>query len=101
MCPERNIKLTMTSEDVIHDFSLPAFAPRPTYCLGATRPNGSGRHRPGLPNFLRRILRTKHSGMVGTVLCSEAAGLADWLAKGSGEGSMAEQGQALLTSGLR
>jgi heme/copper-type cytochrome/quinol oxidase subunit 2 len=39
----RAVKMIMTSEDVIHDFFVPAFASKPTCCRDATPPSGSSR----------------------------------------------------------
>ena len=39
----RKVKLTMTTEDVLHDFRSPPFAQRPTSCRGAIRISGSRR----------------------------------------------------------
>ena len=44
----RRVKLTMTSEDVIHSYYIPAFRARPTWCRGDIRPPGSPRPRSAL-----------------------------------------------------
>ena len=93
----RNIRLTMTSEDVIHDFSVPAFRTKADVLPGRYttewfRPIKVGAYH----LFCAEYCGTKHSGMVGTVYVLSEADYAEWLARGSGEGSIAEQGQALF-----
>jgi len=93
----RNIKLTMTSEDVIHDFFVPAFRTKADVLPGKYttewfRPNKTGEFH----IFCAEYCGTKHSEMVGTVYVLSEADYTSWLAAGSGEGSMAEQGQSLF-----
>ena len=93
----RNIRLTMTSEDVIHDFSVPAFRTKADVLPGKYttewfRPIKVGAYH----LFCAEYCGTKHSGMVGTVYVLSETDYAEWLARGSGEGSVAEQGQALF-----
>lgn len=93
----RNVKLTMTSEDVIHDFSLPAFRTKADVLPGKYTTEWFRPTRPGAYHiFCAEYCGTKHSGMVGTVYVLNDQEYSDWLAKGSGEGSMAEQGQSLF-----
>ena len=93
----RDIKLTMTSEDVIHDFYIPAFRTKADVLPGKYttewfRPTLIGEYH----IFCAEYCGTKHSGMIGTVYVMSQADYNKWLAAGSGEGSMAEQGQALF-----
>ena len=93
----RNIKLTMTSEDVIHDFFIPAFRTKADILPGKYttewfRPTKIGAYH----IFCAEYCGTKHSGMVGTVYVLSEADYGEWLARGSGEGSVAEQGQSLF-----
>jgi cytochrome c oxidase subunit 2 len=93
----RNIKLTMTSEDVIHDFSLPAFRTKADVLPGKYTTEWFQPTKPGAYHiFCAEYCGTKHSGMVGTVYVLNQQDYQDWLARGSGEGSMAEQGQSLF-----
>src|SRR5579862_3686710 len=93
----RNIKLTMTSEDVIHDFSIPAFRTKADVLPGKYTTEWFQPTKPGAYHiFCAEYCGTKHSGMVGTVYVLNQQDYQDWLARGSGEGSMAEQGQALF-----
>ncbi|HXJ42361.1 MAG TPA: cytochrome c oxidase subunit II [Bryobacteraceae bacterium] len=93
----RNIKLTMTSEDVIHDFFVPAFRTKADVLPGKYttewfRPTKVGAYH----IFCAEYCGTKHSEMIGTVYVLSESDYTAWLAAGSGEGSMAEQGQALF-----
>ena len=93
----RDIRLTMTSEDVIHDFSIPAFRTKADVLPGKYttewfRPTKVGEYH----LFCAEYCGTKHSGMVGTVYVLSEPDFNAWLARGSGEGSMAEQGQSLF-----
>jgi len=93
----RDIRLTLTSEDVIHDFSVPAFRTKTDVLPGRYttewfRPTRVGEYH----IFCAEYCGTRHSGMIGTVYVMNEADFNDWLGKGSGEGSMAEQGQSLF-----
>lgn len=93
----RDIRLTLTSEDVIHDFYVPAFRTKTDVLPGRYttewfRPTKVGAYH----IFCAEYCGTKHSGMIGTVYVMNEADYNTWLGEGSGEGSMAEQGQALF-----
>ncbi len=93
----RDIRLTLTSEDVIHDFYVPAFRTKTDVLPGKYttewfRPTKVGEYH----LFCAEYCGTKHSGMVGTIYVMSEQDYNAWLAAGSGEGSMAEQGQALF-----
>ncbi|HWF08997.1 MAG TPA: cytochrome c oxidase subunit II [Bryobacteraceae bacterium] len=93
----RDIRLTLTSEDVNHDFSVPAFRTKTDVLPGRYttewfRPTKVGAYH----LFCAEYCGTKHSGMIGTVYVMNEADYNAWLGEGSGEGSMAEQGQALF-----
>jgi cytochrome c oxidase subunit 2 len=93
----RNIRLTLTSEDVIHDFYVPAFRTKTDVLPGRYttewfRPTKIGAYH----IFCAEYCGTKHSGMIGTVYVMNESDYNTWLGEGSGEGSMAEQGQALF-----
>jgi len=94
---DRDIRLTLTSEDVIHDFFVPAFRTKTDVLPGKYttewfRPTRIGSYH----IFCAEYCGTKHSGMIGVVYVMSQADYNDWLGKGNGEGSMAEQGQALF-----
>lgn len=93
----RDIRLTMTSEDVIHDFYVPAFRTKADvlpgrYTVEWFRPTKIGQYH----IFCAEYCGTKHSGMIGTVYVMSPEDYDKWLAEGSGEGSMAEEGESLF-----
>src|SRR5450432_1594920 len=93
----RNIKLTMTSEDVIHDFFVPAFRTKADVLPGKYTTEWFQATKVGQYHiFCAEYCGTKHSGMIGTVYVMSQADYNTWLGAGSGEGSMAEQGQSLF-----
>lgn len=93
----RNVRLTMTSEDVIHDFYVPAFRTKSDVLPGKYTTEWFQATKIGQYHiFCAEYCGTKHSGMIGTVYVMSQQDYNTWLAAGSGEGSMAEQGQALF-----
>jgi len=93
----RNVKLTMTSEDVIHDFFVPAFRTKADVLPGRYTTEWFRATKVGSYHiFCAEYCGTKHSGMIGTVTVMSEADFNAWLGAGSGEGSMAEQGQSLF-----
>lgn len=93
----RNIKLTMTSEDVIHDFSIPVFRTKADVLPGRYTTEWFNPTKIGEYHiFCAEYCGTKHSTMVGTVYVMSEPDYTAWLAAGSGEGSIAEQGQSLF-----
>jgi cytochrome c oxidase subunit 2 len=93
----RAVKLIATSEDVIHDFFVPAFRMKADVIPGryvniwfqATKP---GRYR----LFCAEYCGTKHSGMIGEVIAMEPAQYQAWLSGGAPEGSLASAGAKLF-----
>ncbi len=93
----RNVKLTMTSEDVIHDFFIPAFRTKADVLPGRYTTEWFQATKVGSYHiFCAEYCGTKHSGMIGTVYVMAQQDYNTWLGAGSGEGSMAEQGQSLF-----
>lgn len=90
------VKLTMTSEDVIHSFYIPAFRLKHDVLPGrytsiwftATK---AGRYH----LFCAEYCGTQHSGMNGWVYVMEPEVYQEWLSGGAGE-SMASQGEKLF-----
>ena len=95
----RAVRLTGTSEDVIHSFYVPAFRVKAdvipgrytTLWFNATK---TGRYH----LFCAEYCGTKHSGMIGWIVVMEPSEYQAWLAGGAAaEGSLASQGQKLFT----
>jgi len=94
---ERDIKLTMTSEDVIHDFFVPAFRVKTDVLPGRYttlwfHPTKTGRYH----LFCAQYCGTNHAAMVGWVTVMEPAEFEVWLAGGPIPGSLAEAGAKLF-----
>ncbi len=90
----RAIKLTMASEDVIHDLYVPAFRVKADIIPGRYTTMWFTPTKPGSYHFFcAQYCGTKHSGMVGQVVVMEPSAYEAWLAGGSGEGSMASAGE--------
>ena len=93
----RNVKLITTSEDVIHDFFVPAFRMKADVLPGryvtlwfhATKP---GRYR----IFCAEYCGTRHSGMTGEVVVMDPSEYQTWLSGGAPEGSLASAGEKLF-----
>lgn len=94
----RNIKLTMTSEDVLHDFFVPAFRTKADVLPGRYTTEWFKATKVGKFHiFCAEYCGTKHSGMVGEVYVMEQADYDLWLGGGAGQGTLSEQGQALFS----
>jgi cytochrome c oxidase subunit II len=91
------VKLTMTSQDVIHDFFVPAFRVKrdvvpgryTTVWFEATKP---GEYR----LFCAQYCGTQHSGMVGRIIVMEPTDYQRWLSGGATGVSMAMAGERLF-----
>ncbi|MGN6562596.1 MAG: cytochrome c oxidase subunit II [Thermomicrobiales bacterium] len=91
------IKLTMTSEDVIHDFYVPAFRLKhdvipgrySTMWFTATTP---GRYR----LFCSQYCGTDHAGMIGWIIVMSPADYQQWLSSGTTSATLAAQGEQLF-----
>jgi cytochrome c oxidase subunit 2 len=93
----RKVKLTMTSEDVIHSFYVPAFRVKQDVVPGRYvsmwfEPTKLGEYH----LFCAEYCGTKHSGMVGTVYVQTPAEYEKWLREGNVKDSMAERGEKLF-----
>ncbi|HKY05843.1 MAG TPA: cytochrome c oxidase subunit II [Blastocatellia bacterium] len=93
----RRVMLTMTTEDVIHSFFVPAFRVKADVVPGmysyvwfeATKP---GRYH----LFCAEYCGTEHSGMIGSVVVMDPTEYQTWLSGGRTEGSLASSGQKLF-----
>jgi cytochrome c oxidase subunit II len=90
----RAVRLTGTSEDVIHSFFVPAFRLKADLIPGRYTTLWFNATKTGRFHlFCAEYCGTKHSGMVGTIVVMEPSEYQAWLAGGAGEGSLASQGQ--------
>ena len=93
----RNVKLIMTSEDVIHDLFFPAFRVKADVIPGRYVNIWFNATKPGRYHlFCAEYCGTRHSGMIGQVVVMEANEYQDWLSGGAAEGSLASAGQKLF-----
>jgi cytochrome c oxidase subunit 2 len=91
------VKLTMTSEDVIHDFFLPAFRVKQDVLPGRYTTLWFEANRTGeYPLFCAEYCGTQHSGMIGRVVVLEPTEFQKWLSGGATGMSMAELGASLF-----
>jgi cytochrome c oxidase subunit 2 len=90
----RPVKVTVTSEDVIHDLYFPAFRVKTDVIPGRYMTLWFHATRPGEYHmFCAEYCGTKHSGMIGRVVVMEPAAYQAWLSGGAGEASMSASGQ--------
>ena len=93
----RPVKLITTSEDVIHDFFVPAFRVKADVIPGRYvsiwfQPTKPGRYH----LFCAEYCGTRHSGMIGEIVVMEPSEYQTWLSGGAPEGSLASTGGKLF-----
>jgi cytochrome c oxidase subunit 2 len=92
----RPVKLIMTSEDVIHDFYIPAFRVKMDAVPGKYTNLWFQATKPGTYHlFCAMYCGTEHSRMIGTVTVMEQGEYEEWLTK-KGDLSLAKQGRQLF-----
>jgi cytochrome c oxidase subunit 2 len=92
----RKIKLIMTSEDVIHDFFVPAFRTKADVVPGRYttlwfEPTKTGTYH----LFCAEYCGMNHSGMTGSVIVMEPREFDNWLSGNTGSTTPASAGQQL------
>ncbi len=93
----RDVRLTLISQDVVHDFFVPEFRIKTDVLPGRYTTLWFHATKPGIYHlFCSQYCGTMHSGMVGQVIVMEPTDYEGWLAYGGGEGSMASTGQKLF-----
>jgi cytochrome c oxidase subunit II len=93
----RKVKIIATSEDVIHDFYVPAFRVKADVIPGRYVNIWFEATKPGRYHLLcAEYCGTKHSGMIGEVIVMEPADYQAWLSGGAPEGSLASAGEKLF-----
>ncbi len=93
----RPIRVTVTSEDVIHSLYFPSFRTKIDAIPGRYtelwfEPSMVGTYH----IFCAEYCGTNHSGMIGSVVVMEPAAYQAWLAGGGIEGTLAERGGRLF-----
>jgi cytochrome c oxidase subunit II len=90
----RPVKVTMTSEDVIHDLYLPSFRVKADVIPGRYTSIWFNATKAGEYHlFCAEYCGTKHSGMIGRVIVMEPAQYQAWLSGGAAGESMAARGR--------
>jgi cytochrome c oxidase subunit II len=93
----RPVRLTMTSEDVIHDFFVPAFRMKKDVLPGRYTTAWFEASRPGRYHlFCAQYCGTKHAGMIGWINVMEPADYQAWLSGGTASESLASAGAKLF-----
>jgi cytochrome c oxidase subunit II len=96
----RAVKLTLTSEDVIHDLYVPAFRIKGDVVPGRYMTIWFQVTKPGrYPFFCAEYCGTKHSAMVGSVVAMDVPAYEAWLGGGAAQGGgpdLAQAGQKLF-----
>lgn len=93
----RPVRLTMTSEDVIHDFFVPAFRMKKDvvpgrYAIAWFQATRTGRYH----LFCAQYCGTRHSAMIGWIDVMEPVAYQAWLSGGAGGESLAAAGAKLF-----
>ena len=92
------VKLTMTSQDVIHDFYIPAFRVKKDVLPGRYSSIWFEATETGTFHlFCAQYCGTNHSQMIGWVYVMSPTDYAAWLASGEQTVSMAQQGERLFS----
>jgi len=92
----RKIKLIMTTEDVIHDFFVPAFRTKADVIPGRYTTIWFEATKPGRYHlFCAEYCGMNHSGMTGSVIVMEQREFDDWLSGNIGSTTPAAAGQQL------
>lgn len=94
----RPVRLTMGSEDVIHDFFIPAFRVKMDVVPGKLTTLWFTATKTGQYHlFCAEYCGTKHSGMIGTITVMEPQDYEAWLAGGRSTGSAVQNGERLFS----
>jgi cytochrome c oxidase subunit II len=93
----KDIKLVMTSQDVIHSFFVPAFRIKQDVLPGRYTTLWFRATKPGTYHlFCSQYCGTLHSGMIGEVIVMTPSDYQAWLTGGAPVGSLAQDGQTLF-----
>lgn len=93
----RPIRLTMTSEDVIHSFFIPAFRMKRDVVPGRYATTWFQATKPGRYHlFCTQYCGTNHAKMIGWVEAMEPIAYQNWISGGGGSESLASLGAKLF-----
>lgn len=89
----RDVKVVLTSQDVIHSFYVPAFRIKQDVIPGRYTTAWFHATRAGTYHlFCAEYCGTQHSGMIGQVVVMSPADYQAWLSGGAATGSLAQSG---------
>src|SRR5687767_13039170 len=92
----RPVKITLGSEDVLHDYSIPAFRVKMDAVPGKLTTMWFEATKAGTYHiFCAEYCGTQHSGMIGQVIAMEQHDYEAWLAGGRSTGTAVENGEKL------
>jgi len=92
----RDVKLIMTSQDVIHSFFIPAFRIKQDVLPGRYTVEWFHATRPGVYHlFCAEYCGTQHSGMVGDIVVLEPAQYEAWMSSGA-SGPLSASGEKIF-----
>jgi cytochrome c oxidase subunit 2 len=92
----RDVKLIMTSQDVIHSFYIPAFRIKQDVLPGRYTVEWFRATKPGVYHlFCAEYCGTQHSGMVGDIVVQEPAQYEAWMNGGS-TGPLSASGEKMF-----
>src|SRR5688572_26966748 len=93
----RAVKVTFTSEDVLHSLYFPSFRTKADAIPGRYSSVWFTATKTGESHiFCAEYCGTNHSGMVGKVYVMEPAAYQAWLSGSGGEGTLAQRGERLF-----
>jgi cytochrome c oxidase subunit 2 len=97
----RNVKLTMTTEDVLHDFYIPAFRTKADVVPGRYTYLWFNATKPGKYHlFCAEYCGLNHSGMGGWIYVMEQRDFDNWLSGNVSGQTPVEEGKDLFTNKL-
>jgi cytochrome c oxidase subunit 2 len=92
----RIVRLTMTSQDVIHSFFLPEFRIKQDVVPGRYTTEWFKAEKPGTYHlFCSEYCGTSHSRMEGHVIVMNATDYQDWLSRGQPDDTLVQSGERL------
>jgi cytochrome c oxidase subunit 2 len=95
----RPVRITLGSEDVLHDYYIPAFRVKMDAVPGKLTTMWFTATKAGTYHiFCAEYCGTQHSGMIGQVIAMEPQDYEAWLAGGRSTGSAVENGAKLFTT---
>lgn len=93
----RMVKLVLTSQDVIHDFFLPAFRIKQDVVPGRYTTEWLKANKLGeFHLFCSEYCGTAHAYMIGSVIVMTPADYVDWLSRGQPQSSLVQSGERLF-----